>query len=105
MIFLELSVREAITISLCVKNIEQATVHTSATEEASLTVYSMDHNKFIECNDAIRDVTRWGLRKSKEFFDVISNGTRNTLCGFSRSDCEKLCEKLRSLGCDCSVSR
>ena len=122
MISLELSVREALLMyesathdiplrEKIAQAIEAATAHTSATEEASLTVYSMNHDKFIDCIKAFRGVTRWGLRESKEFFDVIRGewcfghyrgGTRNTLCGFSRSDCEKLRDKLRSLGCDCS---
>lgn len=127
MISLELTVREALLMyesathdiplrEKIAQAIEAATVHTSATEEASLTVYSMNHDKFIDCIKVLRGVTRWGLRESKEFFDVIRGkwcfdhdhyrgGTRNTLCGFSRSDCEKLRDQLRSFGCDCSVSK
>jgi len=125
MISIEMSVREALLVyesathniplrEKVAQAIERATVHTSFTEEASLTVYSIDHKKFIDCIKVFRGVTRWGLKESKEFFDVIrgewkwdhySGGTRNTLGGFSRSDCEKLYDQLRSLGCDCSVSR
>lgn len=125
MISLELSIREALLMyesathdiplrEKIAQAIERATVHTSFTEESSLTVYSIDHKKFIDCIKAFRGVTRWGLRESKEFFDVIrgewkwdhySGGTRNTLFGFSKSDCEKLYNELRSLGCDCSWSR
>lgn len=129
MISLELSVREALLVYeklLSVANVdgipvreriaqalERATVHTSAKEEASLTVYSMDPERFIDCIKALRGVTRWGLKESKVFFDKVRGdlgiggnyeGTYNTLNGFSKSDCEKLAAELKNLGCDCSVS-
>jgi ribosomal protein L7/L12 len=136
MISLELSVREALLVyekllsvvgmegtavrERIAQAIERATVHTSAKEEASLTVYSMNPERFIDCIKALRAVTHWELKESKEFFGVVrgplsrfdedsnstqwAGGSYNTLNGFSKSDCEKLADELRVLGCDCSVS-
>ena len=122
MINLSLTVREALWI------LSKCEVHDSvydkvviAVEKAitnppngtHVTVKSVPQDNFISAIRIIRNYTRWGLKDTKDFLDVVrgpwlntgsyAGGKPNTLTVTFGRDAIALAEELRGIGCEVRV--
>jgi hypothetical protein len=122
MINLSLTVREALwMLSKCevydsaydkiVNAVEKAIMNPP--NGTNVTVKSVPQDNFISAIRIIRNYTRWGLKDTKDWMDVVrgswmdngtySGGKPNTLTVTFGRDALSLAEELRGIGCEVRV--
>ena len=116
MINVDMTIREAISLvssSFCTGDLYEKIVKAIEKEcgesDINVTLRSMPDNTIIPCIKALRLATRWGLKESKDFCDVVrgrpdgwnhyTGGTPNTLT-LKQKDANALVKEWRALGCD-----
>lgn len=117
MINVDLTIREAISLvssAACTGDLYERIVKAIEKEcgdgDINVTLRSLPLHAMIPCIKALRLATRWGLKESKDFCDVVrgydrwnngtyTGGTPNTL-KLKQRDANTLVKEWKALGCD-----